>query len=69
MECHHKKPKSKKGSDKHNNLIFVTKDIHKLIHATVQETIDKYLKILNLNKEELEKVNKLRKSVGNSVII
>ena len=69
MECHHKKPKSKKGSDKYSNLIFVTKDVHKLIHATLQETIDKYLEILNLNNEELEKVNKLRKMVGNDVII
>lgn len=69
MECHHMKPKSQNGSDKYENLIFVTTNVHKLIHATLEETVDKYLKILNLNKTQLKKINKFRKMVGNYVIV
>lgn len=68
MDCHHKKPKSLGGTDKYDNLILVIKDIHHLIHATKQKTIDKYLGILNLDKKQLAKVNTLRKTVGNGII-
>lgn len=69
MECHHIKPKIQNGSDEYDNLIFVTTDVHKLIHATLEETVEKYLKILNLNKTQLTKINKFRKLVGNYVIV
>lgn len=69
MDCHHIKPKSQNGSDEYDNLIFVTTDVHKLIHATLEETVEKYLKILNLNKTQLTKINKFRKLVGNYVIV
>ena len=39
MELHHKKPKAKGGSDAYNNLIFTTKEVHKLIHAVNEITI------------------------------
>lgn len=52
------------GSD-YYNLIYVTTDIHKLIHATTEETIQKYLLKLKLTIEQMIKVNKLRKLVGN----
>lgn len=65
METHHKIPKEKGGTDKYNNLIFIRKDVHKLIHATHKETICKYLSILNLNGIQLDKINKLREMVGN----
>ncbi|MFK9092023.1 group II intron reverse transcriptase/maturase [Bacillus salipaludis] len=68
MELHHKKPKSKGGTDSYQNLVFITKDVHKLIHAVNDKTIKKYLSILNLNEEKLSKVNDLRKRVGNCVI-
>ena len=68
MELHHKKPKAKGGSDAYNNLIFITKEVHKLIHAVNEITINKYLAVLNLVKEQLSKVNALRKRVGNCVI-
>ncbi|ELC8454572.1 group II intron reverse transcriptase/maturase [Clostridium perfringens] len=65
MECHHKIPKSKGGNDKYSNLVFLKKEIHKLIHATSQEIIEKYLFKLNLNKKALKEVNNLRFLVGN----
>lgn len=68
MEMHHKKPKSKNGNDVYKNLTLVTADVHKLIHATNEEIIQKYSRIVKLNKEALAKLNKLRKMVGNCEI-
>ena len=65
MHCHHKIPRSKGGTDKYYNLIFISDDVHILIHATKQETIDKYLKALNLDAKMIDKINKLRLLVGN----
>ena len=41
MEVHHAIPKSQGGNDSYNNLIYITKDVHKLKHATQLETINK----------------------------
>ena len=68
MELHHKKPKEKGGTDAYQNLVFLNKDVHKLIHAVNEITIKKYLGVLNLGEEQLSKVNALRKKVGNCVI-
>ena len=68
MEVHHVKPKSKGGTDKYQNLLYVTVNVHKLIHATDEQTIDKYLSQVNPDKEQLEKINELRKVVGNCEI-
>ena len=53
------------GGSNYYNLIYVTTNIHKLIHATTTETIDKYLQKLKLTDEQMIKLNKLRKLVGN----
>ena len=63
-----KQTKSLGGKDNYQNLIIVHQDIHRLIHATKQETISKYLSALKLDKRQISKVNKLRKMVGNEVI-
>ena len=68
MECHHKIPKKLGGTDNYSNLIYVKTEVHILIHATKKETIDKYMKLLNLEKVSLKKLNKLRVLVGNSEI-
>lgn len=68
MECHHKTPKSSGGTDEYNNLVWINDKVHKLIHATKQETIEKYLGLLSLDTKGLKRVNSLRKLVGNSVI-
>ena len=68
MECHHKIPKSLRGTDEYKNLVWLTIQIHKLIHSTNLDTIAKYLNVLSLDKKGLKKVNSLRKLGGNSVI-
>lgn len=68
MECHHKIPKKLGGNDKYSNLVWLNDSVHKLIHATKTETINKYLKALNLDNKGLNKVNSLREQAGNLVI-
>ena len=60
IHCHHKVPVSKGGTDEYANLVLVSKDVHVLIHASEETTIQNYLKTLQLEKSELEKLNKLR---------
>ena len=65
IHCHHKIPKSQGGTDEYQNLILVTATVHKLIHATNTETIQKYLKTC---KPDIEKLNVLRQLVGNTIL-
>ena len=65
IHCHHKIPKAEGGTDDYNNLILVTATVHKLIHATKTETIQKYLKIC---KPDIKKLNVLRQLVGNDLL-
>ena len=60
IHCHHKVPVSNGGSDEYANLILVSKEVHILIHASSEPTIEKYLKSLNLDNKQIEKLNKLR---------
>ena len=60
IHCHHKVPISKGGTDEYANLVLVTKDVHILIHASDDNTIQRYLQILHLDKTNLEKLNILR---------
>lgn len=69
IHCHHKIPKQMGGKDNYSNLVLVTDEVHMLIHATVEETIQKYLAVLCLNKKQLAKLNKLRAEAGNLPII
>ena len=69
MEVHHKLPKELGGKDEYKNLIWVTSDVHKLIHATNNDIIQKYLDSVKPNFDDLEKINKLRKIAGNCVIV
>jgi hypothetical protein len=69
MECHHKKPKAIGGTDEYKNLVWLSADVHKLIHATQPETIKKYMEMLKLDKKALEKVNSLRLSAENLEIV
>lgn len=68
VHCHHKIPKHLGGKDEYKNLTLVLKDIHILIHATQNNTIQKYLKYYNLNKTQIGKLNKLRIKAGNEPI-
>ncbi len=68
MHCHHKTPISKGGTDVYSNLTIVMEDVHILIHATEETTINEYLSILELTKPMLKKLNKLREMTGSLVI-
>lgn len=60
IHCHHKLPKYLGGTDEYKNLVIVSKDVHRLIHATNPETIRKYLEKLNLDAKQLKKLEKFR---------
>lgn len=58
MEAHHQISNASKGLDIFPNLALVTGDVHKLINATDQGTIRKYmdkLKDVKLNSANLNK--------------
>ena len=65
MEVHHAIPKSQGGNDSYNNLIYITKDVHKLIHATQLETVNKYLNLISVGKDTIELINGCRKLANN----
>ncbi|MEK4872383.1 group II intron reverse transcriptase/maturase [Niallia sp. FSL W8-1348] len=71
VHCHHVKPRSLGGTDKYDNLKIIHEDMHRLIHATEKETIDKYLVKwkLNQNSKLIEKINALRKKCKNEPIV
>jgi len=68
MHCHHKKPRALNGTDEYKNLVLIDEDIHRLVHATREETIKGYAQMLKLTTIMLEKVNKLRKLAKLDVI-
>ena len=65
---HHKIPLEQGGTDSYSNLILVTEAVHILIHATKEDTIQKYIKELGLTVKQIEKCNKLRKMAGLALI-
>lgn len=68
IHCHHKLPVEQGGTDVYANLVIVHKDVHRLIHAKQQDTIDWYLKRLNLDSTMRKKLNRFRQMVGNAAI-
>lgn len=60
IHCHHKKPRALGGTDEYKNLVILHVDVHRLIHSMDSETQHGYLSRLNLNAEQLERVNKLK---------
>lgn len=63
MESHHIKPRQggRTENNSYDNLIILCTEAHRLVTATKEDTILKYLRMLNLNEKQLAKVNKLRK--------
>jgi len=68
FDVHHIKMKSLGGEDTYSNLICINKPVHKLIHAKDENTIKQYIDNLKPNTKILEKINKYRTLVGNSII-
>ena len=68
MVVHHITPKQAGGGDNYANLILVTPDVHQLIHAKAEETVEKYLNKLKSCKLNVARLNKLRELAGNCKI-
>ena len=68
IHCHHKLPKQFGGTDKYENLVLVLPQIHRLIHATDKDTIEKYLNLFNLEKKQISKLNEYREKARNTII-
>lgn len=60
MHCHHNTPRCINKDNSYSNLIWVTTDVHILLHAIKMETIEHYKNHINLDKKQLSKINKLR---------
>ena len=60
IHCHHKVPRYMGGKDNYQNLVLVTDNVHRLIHAKQEDTIRRYLDLLRLNSKQLKKLNQLR---------
>lgn len=69
MEAHHKTPVSLGGTDEYSNLIYLQKDIHKVIHMTDMSKIEKVIKDNKLKPTHIRKINNLRKLAGKSLIV
>ena len=64
IHCHHKNPRERGGSDRYENLVLVCEPAHRLIHATQDETIRRYMSELCLDKEQMDSLNRLRKKAN-----
>lgn len=61
VHCHHIVPKSISANHSFENLVIVSKIIHKLIHATKLEYIKEIINSLMLNDKQINKVNIFRR--------
>ena len=64
IHCHHRKPRKLGGRDNYMNLTLVLVDVHRLIHATKDNTIKQYMEMLKLSAKQLSKLNQLREEAG-----
>ena len=68
MDVHHIIPVEQGGKDNYSNLIIVTTEAHRLIHATHPKTIEKYCNALSKSDVNWIRLNKLRLLAGNCKI-
>ena len=61
IHCHHKIPVKLGGDDSYENLTLICEEVHRLVHATKPETIQKLLDNLCLTPYQMGRVNNLRK--------
>ncbi len=62
--CHHIIHRSQGGTDKYDNLMLITNDVHTLLHAKKQATIDELINKLNLSTKQKAKLNYYREKAG-----
>lgn len=66
LHCHHIIPRANGGTDEYKNLILLSSEVHKLIHAKNEETIREIIRKLTLDKKKKTKINKLRLQCDNT---
>jgi len=66
--CHHRTPYYLSQDDSYSNLIILHKSVHRLIHLKDLEKIQVLIKVLQLDKKQLMKVNELREQCLNEAI-
>ena len=69
IHCHHRTRRADGGTDHYQNLVLVSGEIHILIHAKYLDTLQHYYHQFKFTTHQLEKLNKLRKLVGNEPIV
>ena len=71
-EIHHIKPKEMGGNNDYNNLLYVDKNVHKLIHLKDNNKIRTYLnhfeKLVSNYTDFINALNKYRELAGNKII-
>ncbi|MBS6161060.1 MAG: group II intron reverse transcriptase/maturase [Firmicutes bacterium] len=71
-EIHHIKPKEIGGNNDYNNLLYVDKNVHKLIHLKDNNKIKTYLnhfeKLISNYTDFINALNKYRELAGNTII-
>ena len=66
--CHHRTPYYLLQDDSYSNLIILHESVHRLIHFKDLEKIQVLMKVLQLDKKQLMKVNELREQCLNEAI-
>lgn len=61
FHCHHIIPRHLGGTDEYKNLVIVSIEVHRLIHATNQALIERLVRQYCITDEQIEKINKYRK--------
>lgn len=64
IHCHHIIHRTQGGTDRYENLLLVTVDVHRLLHATQEDTIQALLKKLDLTSKQKAKLNYYREKAG-----
>ncbi|MFT4416609.1 HNH endonuclease signature motif containing protein [Fredinandcohnia humi] len=59
--CHHKNPYHLSRDDTYSNLIVLHESVYQLIHLKDHEKIKNLIKVLELDKKQIQKINELRK--------
>lgn len=64
VHCHHYVPLHLGGSDKFSNLRILHKDVHRLIHSTLKETIDVLMSKIGITEPMGKLINQYRSNFG-----
>lgn len=60
IHLHHKITIRDGGTDEYRNLIMLDIDVHRLIHATKSDIVEKYVQRIQPNYNQRDKINRLR---------